>query len=1346
MGMKWQLLALVPVATMGHCPCAKSKHDTNHYKVDYKLSLQQVGSPFTELVSPRLPPVSCPFSTVYNLSFNNGVGPSVSQMAITGSTTASANYTVGVGMIGLYSPLQQINGLAGTQTIADSGAITYSFSGTNQPLAGQLGGKMSLNFSVSPNGVVSGQLTAQAKFDLDNGQGQSSWNVSGNALASVNPNTCFGTITAGDPVVMSTGESVSDPTPDLWLLRRHYGSLVKANGVSGRLGPNWTHNFETKLVILGTNATVMFFDGAAIEFAQSGGKYVLDQKQPLAYQLAQVGTNYQFLDAATNLIYTFSSTGALMRIEDRNGNALTITQPNQISDGLGRTLTFTYGSDGNLASVQDQTGRTVSFTYSGGNLATVADANGKVTTYNYTSAFGKTGLLTSVKRPAGNITLTQSWDQLGRVARQMDGLNNSTAFAYDNPAGTGVATDPLGNKTAYAHADLRNNSAITDANGKMTTTVRDAANRPTLITDRLGNRTILAYDPASGLEVSSTDASGAVTSQAYTAQTQGPFTFYVLSKRTYPDGTFSTYSYDPNGNLLSTTDRAGGTTQIAYNKRGQALMITDAAGGVTTNTYNDDGTLASTKSPAGDTTMYGYDAQKRVVKLTHPDGTIETYTYDARDRVLQHTVGSGAPQTYTYDDNGNLRSDGVSTYNYDANDRLLSVASGGATVSVTLDELGRPKTATNAAGERISGTYDAVGQPMAILDAAGNGYRFGWNAEGFLQSITDSLSHTTMLATDPLGRLLSLTTPLGEKYSYGYDKSGRRISETTPLSHTRKSTYDAQGELARVDLPLNIGAAYMHDGLGQVSAITDPNGGVWRQSHDSLGRLSATADPLSQTTTVQYGSGNRVSGASNAAGSMNLSHDSNGNLTRAQFSDGTNLNYQYTGRRMIGADNLSLAYGPTGLIVSCNGIANTWDAEGRLTSVTYGPGLTVTYKYNSLGLLMEVDDWMGGATMLRWDTDRRLISAQRPNGATTTYLHDANGRLVGKNESTASGNYSIALKLDAEGNAISADRSLPQAPQPAEGFNGYSYDAAHQIAGAAYDASGRLLSDGLRTYAWDLASRLTSYSGMDGAAQFTYDGLGQRVSRTTADGEQHYVWNYAHPLPALDIVRSGGADLRYYVYLPGGTLMYSIEAADNSRHYYHFDEAGSTTFLTDDGGAVSDAYGITPFGESVTQAGATANPFTFHGAYGVMQEGATSMYYMRARYYDSASGRFLSRDPIPSLDPLRIDPYQFALNNPIGFHDPRGTNAEPANMRSICDCMKISLAQSHINVPSVPEEAFVRIEGYGALNAAADLMFPGFDLPEPPPFISYLPFDLETPANADVIPIVSPINLADLVM
>jgi RHS repeat-associated protein len=219
---------------------------------------------------------------------------------------------------------------------------------------------------------------------------------------------------------------------------------------------------------------------------------------------------------------------------------------------------------------------------------------------------------------------------------------------------------------------------------------------------------------------------------------------------------------------------------------------------------------------------------------------------------------------------------------------------------------------------------------------------------------------------------------------------------------------------------------------------------------------------------------------------------------------------------------------------------------------------------------------------------------------------------------------------------------------------GSTYDAAGQISGATYDGEGRLTSSAGRTYKWDLASRLTSYSGPGGEASFTYDAFGMRISRTSAGRTQRYVLNYGTVLATVAAVREAGADVRYYIYLPDGGLLYSIDAANGSRRFYHYDEAGSTLFLTDDAGGITDSYGITPFGEDVARSGATDNPFTYLGAQGVMQEGSTGLYYMRMRYYDSASARFLSRDPQPVFDLRSVNLYQYALQNPLSFIDPMG--------------------------------------------------------------------------------------------
>jgi uncharacterized protein RhaS with RHS repeats len=53
----------------------------------------------------------------------------------------------------------------------------------------------------------------------------------------------------------------------------------------------------------------------------------------------------------------------------------------------------------------------------------------------------------------------------------------------------------------------------------------------------------------------------------------------------------------------------------------------------------------------------------------------------------------------------------------------------------------------------------------------------------------------------------------------------------------------------------------------------------------------------------------------------------------------------------------------------------------------------------------------------------------------------------------------------------------------------------------------------------------------------------------------------------------------------------------------------------------------------------------------------TGLYYYRARYYDPASGRFLSEDPIRFNG--GIDFYSYADGGPTNAIDPFGTNAQP---------------------------------------------------------------------------------------
>lgn len=72
---------------------------------------------------------------------------------------------------------------------------------------------------------------------------------------------------------------------------------------------------------------------------------------------------------------------------------------------------------------------------------------------------------------------------------------------------------------------------------------------------------------------------------------------------------------------------------------------------------------------------------------------------------------------------------------------------------------------------------------------------------------------------------------------------------------------------------------------------------------------------------------------------------------------------------------------------------------------------------------------------------------------------------------------------------------------------------------------------------------------------------------------------------------------------------------------------------------------------------------------------ARSPYYLRARYYDPALGRFVGRDPWPAnqLDPQSWDRYTYVYNNPALLVDPMGLwcprNPEDCVPKRVKDCV-----------------------------------------------------------------------------
>lgn len=1206
------------------------------------------------------------YSTVNVLSSNKVDPGSGDPSALSFLTTpAGVSATLGMPSTG--------GTIGGDGTCTAAGTCTIPVTANNW-FGGRVTGAGTLVVIINVNGFPqTGTLTFTIQSSTTS---INTWSIALVSVATFNPYTCGYQRAVVDPVATGTGELFSYAKPMLDLggplplfFQTGFSSFLNVNGDSSALGYNWMHSFDVNLIVSKTTAVVQTFGGGLVRFNQSGGTWTPSANSKFPYQLIASATNYRFVDPERNLTFTFNTTGYLTAIQDRKGNTLTVTQgpqgPTQVSDGLGRTLTFTYANNF-LTKVTDQSGRAISFAYTGTNMTGVTDAAGNTTSYSYQAG----NLITKTTEPMGNTPYTQTFDSTFRPVTQTDSKNNKTTFSYGSGSnfGTNGVTDPLGAASKYNASGIYDVTAITDGLNNQTAVSYDTSRRPSVITDPLGNKRSITYDAASGRVASVTDAQGAVTKFTWTPQQQNGATFHNLTQVTYADGTVATATYDANGNVTAIVDRAGKNYKFTYNGRGQVLTATNAAGGVTTVTYNNDGTVASVQSAAGDTTSYSYDALKRPVKVTRPDKTTASVTWDPLDRAVSSTDELGNVNKVAYDKNGNRTSStdalgNIVSKTYDGNNLSSTGTDAAGNVSkFEFNALGWLTGLTNGAGEKTVYQYDKGQNLTGVVDPAGNRVVIANDAAGRPVAVTDATGRQTKLTRDKNGLPVRLTTPLNEQVNYTYDAMRRITGVTDPLGRQTTAAYEARGLPSAVSEPGGVGMKIGWGDLPVVTSITDPNGNQWSVTNDAMGRRTGLTDPLGQAVAYSYDSRNRVSGRSTAVDSIQWMRDAAGNIVAANYSDGTSDSYNYdAANRLVGGSGFTLAYDGTGALVNSNGIAVARDAAGRILSMAYGDGLVVNYTYDSRGMLQSVMDWTGGGVTFTLDAASRVTQLARMNGVKAAYTYDGNGRLASITETGAGGSLaSIKLTRDANGRVTAADRTVPQEAIPnSTGTVTSTFDAANQIAGATHDAAGRLTvgDGGASAYTWTPASRLAGYVRADGASTLAYDGLGSRTGR----GTTQYVVNYALGLPSPGVVRNvAGGDVRYYVHTPSGELLYSIEASDGTHRYYAFDDTGSTMFLTDDTGAITDAYGISPYGDVVTPSAnnVTDNPFTWQGRYGVMQEPGTTLYYMRARFYDANLGRFLTRDPVWRAAPKQVSRYQYAGGNPVGYHDPTGLVSE----------------------------------------------------------------------------------------
>ena len=338
-----------------------------------------------------------------------------------------------------------------------------------------------------------------------------------------------------------------------------------------------------------------------------------------------------------------------------------------------------------------------------------------------------------------------------------------------------------------------------------------------------------------------------------------------------------------------------------------------------------------------------------------------------------------------------------------------------------------------------------------------------------------------------------------------------------------------------------------------------------------------------------------------------------------------------------GANTTTYAYDPANNVVTetaPNGLQTTfsYDLQNRFTSLTT-PVSSYTYTLGATG---------------------NRTGAVEGNGRTLTWNYDGIYRLT--NESVTNdpvnNNGSVGYDLDPVGNRLSATSTLPSIANSVATFNLDDW-----MSPETYDSNGNTLTTGGKSFTYDSENHLMTMNG--GAVKLIYDGDGNRVAKIANGVTTQYLVDDLNPTGYTQVVEEvvNGTVQRQYTY----GLQRISEAQSISgtwtQSFYGYDGGGSIRQLTNASTAITDTYNYDAFGNLLNSTGTTPNNYLYRGE---QYDSDLGLYYLRARYYNPQTGRFLSRDPENGnpTDPATLHKYLYAGGDPTNRVDPSGRDDE----------------------------------------------------------------------------------------
>jgi RHS repeat-associated protein len=244
-------------------------------------------------------------------------------------------------------------------------------------------------------------------------------------------------------------------------------------------------------------------------------------------------------------------------------------------------------------------------------------------------------------------------------------------------------------------------------------------------------------------------------------------------------------------------------------------------------------------------------------------------------------------------------------------------------------------------------------------------------------------------------------------------------------------------------------------------------------------------------------------------------------------------------------------------------------------------------------------------------------------------------------------NGSVGYALDPVGNRTSDTSSLSGISS-----GNFSFNADDELASESYDQNGNVLATGGKTFAYNSQNELVS---MGSTATLLYDADGNRVSKSVSGVVTKYLVDDLNPTGYPQVVDelTNGSVTRTYAYGLQRIDENQVISSTWTPSFYGYDGGGNVRQLTSTAGTVTDTYEYDSFGNKFTVSGTTPNNYLYRGE---QYDPDLGLYYLRARYYNPLTGRFMSRDPLRglNLDPKTLHKYLYVASNPVNNVDPSG--------------------------------------------------------------------------------------------